>query len=82
MVVYPAVDGSDPIAMIQGADPRSTVNGSWDGTLMTWCSKGESNTFVEVCIPRSKVGLTESGSIKVSVAFDYYDTIQQELVLE
>ena len=82
VVVYPAVDGSDPIAMIQGADPRSTVNGSWDGTLMTWCSKGESNTFVEVCIPRSKVGLTDPASMKVSVAFDWYETKQQELILE
>ena len=81
VLVYPAVDGSDPIAMIQGSDPRSAVNGSWDGTLMTWCSKGESNTFVEVCIPRSKVGLTDPASMKVSVAFDWYDTIQQELIL-
>ena len=81
VVVYPAVDGSDPIAMIQGADPRSTVNGSWDGTLMTWSSKGESNTFVEVCIPRSKVGLTDPASMKVSVAFDWYETKQQELIL-
>ena len=81
VVVYPAVDGSDPIAMIQGADPRSTVNGSWDGTLMTWCSMGESNTFVEVCIPRSKVGLTDPASMKVSVAFDWYETIQQEIDL-
>lgn len=82
VVVYPAVDGSDPVAMIQGADPRSTVNGSWDGTLMTWCSKGESNTFVEVCIPRSKVGLTDPASMKVSVAFNWYETIQQVLILE
>ena len=82
VVVYPAVEASDPVVMIQGADPRSTVNGSWDGTLMTWCSKGESNTFVEVCIPRSKVGLTDPASMKVSVAFDWHDTNQQELTLE
>ena len=83
VVVYPAVAGSDPVAMIQGeADPRSEVNGHWDGSLVTWGNMGETNTLVEVCIPRTKVGLTESGSIKVSVAFDYYDTIQHELVLQ
>ena len=82
VLVYPAVAGSDPVAMIQGeADPRSEVNGHWDGSLITWGNMGESNTLVEVCIPRSKVGLTESGSIKVSVAFDWYDTIQQEITL-
>ena len=81
VVVYPAVDGSDPIAMIQGADPRSTVNGSWDGTLMTWCNMGETNSLLEVCIPRSKVGLTAPGAMKVSVAFDWYETTQQEIDL-
>lgn len=82
VVVYPAVDGSDPIAMIQGVDPRSTVNGHWDGSLVTWGNMGETNSLVEVCIPRSKLGLTEPASMKVSVAFDWYETIQQELTLE
>lgn len=82
VLVYPEVEGSDPVAMIQGeADPRSEVNGHWDGTLMTWGEKGETNTLIEACIPRDKVGLTDAGSIKVSVAFDWYDTIQQELIL-
>lgn len=80
-VVYPAVAGSDPIVMIQGADPRSQINGHWDGSLMTWCSMGESNSLVEVCIPRSKLGLTTPGTMKVSVAFDWYETIQQEIDL-
>ena len=79
VVVYPTTTGSD--AMIQGVDSRSTVNGSSDGTLMTWGEKGETNTLIEACIPRDKVGLTGKGSIKVSVAFDWYDTIQQELIL-
>lgn len=82
VVVYPAVEGSAPVAMIQGADPRSTVNGNDDGTLMTWCNMGDVNSLLELCIPRSKVGLTESASMKVSVAFDWYDTQQQELVLQ
>lgn len=82
VVVYPAVNGSDPIAMIQGVDPRSTVNGHWDGSLVTWGNMGETNSLVEVCIPRSKLGLTEPASVKVSVAFDWYETIQQELTLE
>lgn len=82
VIVYPAVEKSDPLAMIQGADPRSVVNGSWDGTLMTWCNKGDTNSLLELCIPRSKVGLTDPANMKVSVAFDWYDTIQQELVLQ
>jgi len=82
VVVYPAVDGSNPIAMIQGVDPRSTVNGHWDGSLVTWGNMGETNSLVEVCIPRSKLGLTEPASVKVSVAFVWYETIQQELTLE
>ena len=80
VVVYPTKTGSNE--MIQGVDSRSTVNGSSDGTLMTWGEKGETNTLIEACIPRDKVGLTDAGSIKVSVAFDWYDTIQHELVLE
>ena len=79
VVVYPTKTDSD--AMIQGVDSRSTVNGRSDGTLMTWGEKGETNTLIEACIPRDKVGLTGEGSIKVSVAFDWYDTIQQELIL-
>lgn len=81
VVLYPAVEGSDPVAMIQGADPRSTVNGNSDGTLTTWCNLGDSNSLLELCIPRSKVGLTESVSLMVSVSYDSYDACQQELVL-
>lgn len=80
-VIYPAVSGSDPITMIQGADPRSTVNGSSDGTLTTWCNMVSSSSPLELCIPRSKVGLTATASIKVSVSYDNYVTAQQTLVL-
>ena len=80
-VIYPAVSGSDPITMIQGADPRSTVNGSSDGTLTTWCNMVSSSSPLELCIPRSKVGLTATASIKVSVSYDNYVTAQQTLEL-
>ena len=82
VVFYPAVEGSDPLAMIQGTDPRSTVNGSSDGSLTTWCNLGNPNSLLELCIPRSKVGLTDSATIKVSVSYNDYDAKQQELVLE
>lgn len=81
VVIYPAVEGSDPIAMIQGTDPRSTVNGSSDGTLTTWCNLSTPNSLLELCIPRSKVGLTGAASIKVSASYDNYDAAQQTLVL-
>ena len=85
-VVYTGVSGSDPLALIQGVDPRSTVNGSSDGTLQEWgvFGTGEDSDyiFVEMTIPRSKVGLTSAGTVKVAVACDYYDTIFQDLTLE
>ena len=80
-VIYPAVSGSNPLTMIQGADPRSTVNGSSDGTLTTWCNLGATNSLLELCIPRSKVGLSAAATIKVSVSYDNYDAAQQTLVL-
>jgi hypothetical protein len=82
VVFYPAVEGSDPLAMIQGTDPRSTVNGSSDGTLTIWCNLDTPNSLLELCIPRSKVGLTASATLKVSVSYNDYDAKQQELVLE
>ena len=81
VVIYPAVASSDPVTMIQGTDPRSTVNDSSDGTLTTWCNLSTPNSLLELCIPRSKVGLTSAGSIKVSASYDNYDTAQQTLVL-
>ena len=81
-VIYPAVAESNPLAMIQGTDPQSKVNGNSDGTLTTWCNLGSPNSLVELCIPRSKVGLTDPATIKVSVSYNDYDAAQQELVLE
>lgn len=83
VTVYAVEYESGSLLPIQGADPNSKVNGSYDGTLMTWCNKGDPNSLLEVCIPRSKVGLTDPATIKVSVAFGFYETEkQQELVLE
>lgn len=81
VVIYPAVSGSSPVEMIHGVDPRSTVNGSSDGTLTTWCNLSTPNSLLELCIPRSKVGLGASASIKVSASYDNYDAKQQTLVL-
>ena len=81
VVIYPAVSGSDPVGMIHGTDSRSTVNGSSDGTLTTWCNLSTPNSLLELCIPRSKVGLSSAASIKVSVSYDNYDAAQQTLVL-
>lgn len=86
VVVYTCVKSSDPVAFIQGTDPRSTVNGSSDGSLRSWgvfgTGEDSSYSFVELAIPRSKVSLTSAGTIKVAVAYDYYDTIFQDLTLE
>lgn len=83
VTVYAVEYESGSLLPIQGADPNSKVNGSYDGTLMTWCNKGDTNSLLEVCIPRSKVGLTDPATMKVSVAFGFYETEeQQELVLE
>lgn len=81
VLIYPAVDGSDPLAMIHGVDPRSEVNGSSDGSLTTWCNLSTPNSLLELSIPRSKVGLGSSATIKVSVSYDNYDAKQQTLVL-
>lgn len=81
VVIYPAISGSSPVAMIQGVDPRSTVNGSSDGTLETWCNLSTPNSLLELCIPRSKVGLTATASIKVSASYNDYDAAQQTLDL-
>lgn len=81
VVVYPAVADSSPVEMIHGVDPRSTVNGSSDGTLTTWCNLSTPNSLLELCIPRSKVGLGAAATIKVSASYDNYDAAQQTLVL-
>ena len=85
VVVYTCVADSNPVEFIQGADPRSTVNGSSDGTLLTWGEFGTGGdaaySFVELRIPRSSVSLTSAGSVNVAVAFDWYDTKFQTLVL-
>ncbi|MCR5560514.1 MAG: hypothetical protein K6F58_01700 [Bacteroidales bacterium] len=85
VVVYPSVSGSSPMELIQGTDPRSTVDGSSDGTLATWGefgTGGDANySFVELRIPRSKVSLNSAGTIKVAVSFDWYDTIFHDLTL-
>lgn len=85
-VVYTCVKASSPVAFVQGVDPRSTVNGSSDGTIKTWgvFGTGEDSdyAFVELTIPRSKVGLSSAGTINVAVAYNYYDTIKQPLTLE
>jgi len=81
VLIYPAVEGSDPLTMIHGVDPKSEVNGSSDGSLTTWCNLSTPNSLLELSIPRSKVGLGSSATIKVSVSYDNYDAKQQTLVL-
>lgn len=81
VTIFPAVAGSNPLAMIQGTDPQSKVNGSSDGTLTTWCNLDSPNSLLELCIPRSKVGLDDPATIKVSASYDEYDAAQQTLVL-
>lgn len=86
VVVYTCVKDSDPVEYIQGKDPRSTVNGSTDGTLQSWGVYGtgekSGRSFVELCIPRSKVSLTSSATINVAIAYDYYNSLFYELTLE
>ncbi len=86
-VIYPCVKDSDPASFIQGVDPRSTINGSSDGTLETWGVFDTVNTaysHVELCVPRAKLsGLPASGnSIKVGVSFQDYDAQKQSITLE
>lgn len=85
--VYPAVANSSPIAFVTGADPRSSVNSSSDGndgTIQIWSVYGNptTSTFVELCIPRSKVGLTSEGTVDIAVTYDSYNTAKQSLVLK
>ena len=85
--VYPTVADSSPIAFVNGADPRSSVNSSSDGndrTIEIWSVYGNPSTsvFVELCIPRSKVGLMSAGTVDVAVTYDSYNTAKQALVLQ
>ena len=87
VLVYPCVKDSDPPAFIEGADPRSQVNGSSDGTIMTWGVFGTgdnaAHAYVELCIPRSKLGLTTSGQvIQIGVSFQEYDAAKQSITLD
>lgn len=82
VVIYPAVADSSPVTFIQGVDPRSTVNGSSDGSLTSWGVSAGAVTYFEMCIPRSKVSLTSAGTIKVGISYDNYDTVLQSLTLE
>ena len=84
-VIYPCVADSDPVAFINGVDPRSTVNGSSDGTLTTWGAVDATDgtkAYVELAIPRAKVSLTAAGTIAVGASFQEYDTKMQTLVLQ
>ena len=85
VVVYPAVKDSDPVSFVHGADPQSTVNGSSDKTIQVWTVNGTGDdaaySFVELCIPRSKVSLTSTGTVSVGVSYNWYDTVKHSLVL-
>lgn len=81
-VIYPAVASSSPVEFIQGTDPRSTVNGSSDGTLKTWGVFDGTYSYVEMCIPRSKVSISSAGTIQVAISYNSYATAKQTLVLE
>ena len=87
-VYYPAVASSDPVSFIQGADPRSTVNGSSDGSLEIWGVNDGSSlsastySYFELCLPRSKVGLNSAATIKIGVSYIDYDAAKQTLVLQ
>lgn len=72
---------------IQGADPRSSVNSTSNGsdrTIEIWSILGDpaTSTFVELCIPRSKVSLSSAATVDVAVSFNSYNTAKQTLVLE
>lgn len=81
VVIYPAVAGSDPVEFIHGVDPRSTVNGSGDGSLTSWGVAAGTVTYFEICIPRSKISLTTAGTVKVAISYDEYATSFQDLTL-
>ena len=82
--IYPAVASSDPIQFIQGADPRSTFNGSSDGTLTVWSvtDSDPAYTNVELCIPRAKLGTDIPSSFNVAVSYNDYNTAYQTITLE
>ena len=86
VVVYPAVASSDPVVFVTGVDPRSTVNGSSDGTIATWGVYGtgadSAYSFLEICVPRSKVSLTSAATVSVAVSYNDYNTAKQSLVLQ
>ena len=85
VLVYYCVSGSDPYEYIHGADPRSKVNGSSDHTLQTWGVDGtgvdDGYSFIELSIPRSKVGLTAAGSVNMALSPNWSATSFQTLVL-
>ena len=87
VLIYPCVADSDPVAFIEGADPRSQVNGSGDGTIETWGVFGtganEAHAYLELGIPRSKLGLTASNqTIQIGVSFQEYDAAKQSITLD
>lgn len=86
LTIYPCVEDSDPVSLIQGIDPRSTINSSSDGTIMTWGvfdSVNTSHAYVELCIPRSKLGLnTANQTIKIGISFQDYDAAKQSITLK
>ena len=78
---------SDPVAFIEGADPRSEVNGSSDGTIETWGVFGtganEAHAYIELSIPRSKLSLTTPNqTIQIGVSFQEYDAAKQSIKLD
>ncbi len=84
--VFPT-SASSVNVFIQGPDPRSSVNSSTSGndkTIEIWSVLGNptTSTFVELCIPRSKVGLSSAATVDVAVTFNSYNTAKQTLVLE
>ena len=86
VMVVPTSSSSASL-FIHGADPRSSVNSSTNGndkTIEIWSVLGDpsTSTFVELCIPRSKVSLSSAATVDVAVTFDFYNTAKQTLVLE
>lgn len=88
VVVFPTVNASSPYSFVEGADGRSQVNGSTDGTIQTWgiydtgVYSTSTYSYVELCIPRSKVSLTSAKTVSVAVSYNWYNTAKQSLVLE
>lgn len=82
-VIFPAVASSSPVEFIKGADPRSTFNGSHDGTLKVWSVADSDPTYtnVELSIPISKLE-PASTSINIGVSYQEYDSVAQTITLE